>query len=334
VSRQLFLDLDRSQRSARNIDEALKKIDTPPVQRAVMVLMFLHLESNVAENDGLLTLRITQRAAAEWLNKALSLPCEHSSVRKAWQYWMDQGVFIIISTREYTLIKTHRQRLQDWYTLKLNEREEQPLFLRLGGSRPEAAETALAVVDRGDSCAPVVTRGDSCAPVVTRGDSIGIKPTTTTTTLSPNPNHLKPTPPAPIGQPHVFRLWKNAKDEDFSEGKNVQLVFERARAAQLLTDAERLILFRFVASTVRLRRPGDNLAGLITHLLRGGNAQLPWRARGNADDEKQARAQLQRLDTPAQLVARSFALDDGDLNTRRLTPYGEAARLKAAYQLE
>lgn len=132
--------------------------------------------------------------------------------------------------------------------------------------------------------------------------------------------------PTPISQPSVqrpitptatnralkFKLWTNAKDEDFRDEKNVQEVFQRAVQAGICSEDSRLLLFKYVASAVRNKQPSHNLAKMITARLRGTTKGTigPWRAEGSAADEQTARDQIRRLDraTRPSPVASSFGV--------------------------
>ena len=89
----------------------------------------------------------------------------------------------------------------------------------------------------------------------------------------------------------------------------IQQVFERLKAVGGCTDDERLHVFRFVANAVRLKKPSDNIPGLVTSVLRG--AGTPWRARGDAEDERTAREQIASL-KPVELQTRTGNLETPD----------------------
>lgn len=143
--------------------------------------------------------------------------------------------------------------------------------------------------------------------------------------------HHKPSPflPTPNPSPHPsnpieksrakkkFKLWTNAKREEFSEPKNVQRVFELAREAGICTIDERLHVFRLVASLVATIKPKDNLPGLIVSTLRGESGKDPWRARGS-DHEKTAREWIQMIDSPPEMRRRtSDLMPESDTNAER-----------------
>ena len=106
-----------------------------------------------------------------------------------------------------------------------------------------------------------------------------------------------------------FALWRNAKESDFQEPVMIQQIFERLKTAGGCTDDERLHVFRFVANAIRLKKPHDNIPGLVTSVLRGSGT--PWRARGDAEDERTAREQIASL-KPVELQTRTGNLDGPD----------------------
>lgn len=131
----------------------------------------------------------------------------------------------------------------------------------------------------------------------------------------------EPIPSNPIADERrtskTFRLWKNAKQAEFSSPMRVQEVFERALAAGVCTADERLHVFRLVASLVATWRPKDNLPGLVTSILRGDAGKDPWRARG-IDHEETARQWLRSLDCPPEMQRRtSDLMPEADPNAER-----------------
>lgn len=177
---QLELDFTRPDRSSQMIEAALLECGAGPVQRALLRMMVLH-PGSVKADDGLQTLKISSRSAARWMNEELGITCVDSAVRKALQWWVDQGVVIAIPERSGTVIKTHWQRVYDWYDLR-SEPVEQPIFAPLGGQQPgqfapiggveSLHEETPPVVNGGESRAPVSTGGESRAPVVKGGESL------------------------------------------------------------------------------------------------------------------------------------------------------------------
>lgn len=115
-----------------------------------------------------------------------------------------------------------------------------------------------------------------------------------------------PIPLKPIGDrvSKKFRLWKNAKREEFSDPKTVQRVYDLALNAGICTEDERLHVFRLVASLVQTTDKSDNLPGLLTAVLRGDAGHDPWRARG-IDCEDTARSWIRSVDVPAEMQQRT-----------------------------
>lgn len=138
-----------------------------------------------------------------------------------------------------------------------------------------------------------------------------------------------PRPLKPIGDGRAskkFRLWPNAKREEFSDPKNAEKVFQLALAAKICTADERFHVFRLVASLVATTGPADdNLPGLITSVLRGDAGRDPWRARGSSDaHERQAREWIRSLDcSPDKQRRTSDLMPEAD-------PKAERDRQKAA----
>jgi hypothetical protein len=141
-----------------------------------------------------------------------------------------------------------------------------------------------------------------------------------------------PDPSKPIGArsgaSNRFRLWKNAKRQEFSDPTNVERVFRLALAAKICTADERLHVFRLVASLVATLKPKDNLPGLLTSILRGDAGKDPWRARG-IEHEDTAREWMRSLDCPPEMQRRtSDLMSEVDPNTERDR---QRAALKAKY---
>jgi len=178
----LTLDLTRPERSAAMAESTLRDLECGPVQIAVIQQLIWITRTD--EADGLPTIRLSQRAAAGWIARNLDIAggrCEPTSVRKAWQWWRDQGVLIVIPGRRCTTVKIHWDRLRDWCD---EQQWEQPLFEPIArppepAVSPHRAEPAGTPFDpqpkaqapAGDSRLPVVTGGDSRLPPVTGGDS-------------------------------------------------------------------------------------------------------------------------------------------------------------------
>jgi len=106
-----------------------------------------------------------------------------------------------------------------------------------------------------------------------------------------------------------FCLWTKAQKKDFLEPKKVQEIYERLLKVGGCTPDERLQVFKFVANAVELATETDNLPGLITAILRGTGT--PWRARGNALNERTAREMIKVIDVPAELQVRTGDLLGG-----------------------
>jgi len=181
---QLELDLERRERSAENIERGLKNLAVGPIQRAVLIHLCLASET---DERGLESLTISQSRAAAWISKhvpAAGGKCHDTSVRKAWQFWHDQGVIFVISTKKHTTIKWHSKRVVAWHDQKAEE--ELPFFNAIGGTPPLDDFAAECLGDSGgDRSIPVVTGGDRSIPVVTGGDSlIELKNKTITTCSS------------------------------------------------------------------------------------------------------------------------------------------------------
>lgn len=171
------LDLWRADRNAATIDDQLRERDIPAVQRALITLLIVHPHMTV--EDGMRRLQISLRAAADWLRQHCSavagMACDHSSVRKALQVWIDRGVVTVTGdgNRIWWLDKG---RLTDWFDGLAEDNE--PIFKPVYREESAGMFPAVPAVDHcrplltsGDSCGPVGTAVDRCGPVGTRVDS-------------------------------------------------------------------------------------------------------------------------------------------------------------------
>ena len=151
-------------------------------------------------------------------------------------------------------------------------------------------------------------------------------PTTTMTTTKPQISKTTNT----NGSSSNFRLWRNAKAEEFQDPHKVQEVFERHHKAGLSTVDQRLAVFRCVVSLAASAKPSDDLPALITSVLRSKPSTMkfgPWFARGTEVDEQRAREMIRVVDGTAARVRTGDLSEDlerrkSDQRLALLSKYG------------
>lgn len=151
------LDLWRAERSAENVEKALRSKCVPALQRAVIAMMLTHPHARVS--DGMRHLQISLREAANWISQNVGcvagLVCDHTGVRKALQSWIDRSAMQAVDSRSGRVLWLSIERLRDWHDAQPDD-DEPPLF---------AAPQVLTGVDS------VLTTVDRCRPLLTGVDS-------------------------------------------------------------------------------------------------------------------------------------------------------------------
>lgn len=137
MTEQLRLDLDRADQQAENCDKAMRAKGVSPVQRAVLILLLTHPQS---QSDGTTRcLAIALRPAAEWSRQNVQcvkgLTCDHTAIMRALQVWIDRGVITFTSKMPRKLWLSI-ENLRQWHDSQ-PDADELPLFrpVNVGDSR-------------------------------------------------------------------------------------------------------------------------------------------------------------------------------------------------------
>lgn len=160
----MSVNLFQRERGSEIVDRALADKGVPALQRAVVLLLLGH--PRVVKSDALRGLKITLRAAAEWMLDNVEcvrgLSCEHTGVNKALQCWIDRGVVVLQGTMQNRVLWLETNRLRDWHDSQ-PDFDEPPLFAPIAIGTPDPS-----LLTRVDSLLPSV---DRCCPLLTAVDS-------------------------------------------------------------------------------------------------------------------------------------------------------------------
>ncbi len=154
---QPVLDIWRPERSAANVEKALRDKFVPALQRAVIEMLMLHPRSKTV--DGMRQLQISLRQASEWIvanvTTVAGMKCDHSGVSKALQAWIDHGVMSAVDSRSGRVLWLSIERLRNWHDQQ-TDHDEPPLF-----SAPQSVASVDSLSTGVDRCRPLSTGVDS-----------------------------------------------------------------------------------------------------------------------------------------------------------------------------
>lgn len=142
-----LFDFTQLERSAKNVERALRAKGVPPLQRAVLTLLLLHPRAERVEDCRKLT--ISLRDAAAWLRENVPgcTDASHSGVSRSIDTWIERGVLAVVTTGQRRTAWLATDNLKTWHDLQ-PDIESLPDFLTPdpdgSDARPEFAARQLS----------------------------------------------------------------------------------------------------------------------------------------------------------------------------------------------